>query len=161
MSLLARDFLAPFRRRTAPEARSPLAEAEPAAIRPGVGGRRLTSRFDKRLQRRRRAPVIGAAEGLERRLALAVVTPFDVRFTANDTGDITFAANTIMTAPGDSQRAQLARAGIPDPILGDQILNDDFWEMAYVDIDGDPTTFNSSAADLVLPTDAEVLFAGL
>ena len=72
MSLLTRDFLAPFRRRTAPEARSPLAEAEPAAIRPGVGGRRLTSRFDKRLQRRRRAPVVGAAESLERRLALAV-----------------------------------------------------------------------------------------
>lgn len=48
MSLLTRDFLAPFRRRTAPEARSPLAEAEPAAIRPGVGGRRLTSRFDNR-----------------------------------------------------------------------------------------------------------------
>ena len=92
---------------------------------------------------------------------MAVVTPFDVRFSTNDRGDVTFAANTIMTAPGDSPRAQLARAGIPDPILGDQILNNDFWDMAYVDIDGDPTTFNSSAADLVLPVDAEVLFAGL
>jgi uncharacterized repeat protein (TIGR01451 family) len=161
MSLLSRDFLAPFRRRPAPAARSPVAEAEPTVTRARVGGRGPGSRLAKRLQRRRRAPVVGTAEGLERRLALAVVTPFDVRFTANDTGDITFAANTIMTAPGDTLQAQRARAGIPDPILGDQILNDDFWDMAYVDIDGDPTTFNSSAADLVLPSDAEVLFAGL
>jgi uncharacterized repeat protein (TIGR01451 family) len=157
MSLLARDFLAPFRRRTAPQGRSPLADAEPAAAR----GRAPRNRLGKQPERRRRTCAFGGTERLEQRLALAVVDPFLVRFTANDTGDITFASNTIMTAPGDSDRAQLARAGIPDPVLGDQILNDDFWDMAYVDIDGDPNTFNSSAADLVLPTDAEVLFAGL
>ncbi|NCX99225.1 MAG: DUF11 domain-containing protein, partial [Planctomycetia bacterium] len=143
------------------EARAPLAEVEPAALRSRGAGRGPLNRLANRLRRRRRVSVVGAAESLEQRLALAVVTPFDVRFSTNDTGDVTFAANTIMTAPGDSPRAQLARAGIPDPILGDQILNNDFWDMAYVDIDGDPTTFNSSAADLVLPVDAEVLFAGL
>jgi hypothetical protein len=163
MSLLARDFLAPFRRRPAarptpppaPEARAPLTETKPAR-----GHRRgPKNRLAERLSRRRPTP-LGPAERLERRLALAVVTPFDVRFSANDTGDITFAVNTIMTAPGDSERAQRARDGVPDPVFGDAILNDDFWNMAFVDIDGDPATFNSSAADLVLPTDAEVLFAG-
>jgi hypothetical protein len=54
----------------------------------------------------------GCVERLENRLALAVVSPFDVRFTANDTGDITFAANTIMTAPGDSPEAIAARTAI-------------------------------------------------
>ncbi|MFM7138395.1 MAG: DUF11 domain-containing protein, partial [Planctomycetota bacterium] len=76
MSLLARDFLAPFRRHTAPVARAPLAEAELAATDARAGLRGPANRLAKRLQRRRRAPVVGAAEGLERRLALAVdVTP--------------------------------------------------------------------------------------
>ena len=107
--------------------------------------------------RRRQQRVLEPVERLEQRLPLAVVTPFDVRFTANEAGDITFAANTIMTAPGDSAEAQAARDG-----TGPQnTLNDDYWDMVYVDIDSDPTTFNSSAADLELPADADVLFAGL
>ena len=33
--------------------------------------------------------------------------------------------------------------------------------MTWVDVDGDPATFDSSSADLTLPAGASVLFAGL
>ena len=96
------------------------------------------------------------AEPLERRLALAVTAPFEVRFTTDTTGDITFAANTLMTAPASAGQAAIdAQNGV-----GSKVNNNDF-QMAYVDIDADPTTFNSSAAELVLPSGANVLFAGL
>jgi large repetitive protein len=86
---------------------------------------------------------------------LAVVTPFTVAYSANVIGDITFAANTLMTSPGNSQAAIDARNGV-----GSNRNNDD-WNMAYVDIDSDASTFNSSSAQLVLPAGADVLFAGL
>ncbi len=105
--------------------------------------------------RRSRAPL--ATEQLERRLALAVTTPFTVRFTTNDTGDITFAANTLMTAgpPATPQQIADVQNGV-----GTKLNNNDF-TMTYVDIDSDATTFNSSSSDLVMPAGSEVLFAGL
>jgi uncharacterized repeat protein (TIGR01451 family) len=105
--------------------------------------------------RRNRLRDLEQAERLEDRLALAVVTPFAVAYTTNAIGDITFASNTLMTAPGNSQAAVNARNGV-----GSNLNNDD-WDMAYVDIDGDASTFNSSSAQLVLPAGADVLFAGL
>jgi uncharacterized repeat protein (TIGR01451 family)/fimbrial isopeptide formation D2 family protein len=96
-----------------------------------------------------------ATEQLERRLALAVTTPFTVRYTTNDTGDITFAANTLMTAPASDPAAVNAQNGI-----GSRVANNDF-VMTYVDVDSDPTTFNSSRSDLVMPAGSQVLFAGL
>ena len=98
-----------------------------------------------------------SGEKLEDRLALAVVTPFTPVFAENLTGNISFAANTLMTAPGDSPEAIAARNG-----TGPQnTLNDDYWNMAYVDIDSDTSTFNSSSADLVIPVGANVEFARL
>ncbi|MCX7431729.1 MAG: hypothetical protein NTY17_12140, partial [Planctomycetia bacterium] len=96
-----------------------------------------------------------ASEQLERRLALAVTTPFTVRYTTNDTGDITFAANTLMTAPASDPNAVNAQNGV-----GSKVANNDFI-MTYVDVDSDPTTFNSSRSDLVMPAGSQVLFAGL
>lgn len=117
-----------------------------------------TSRFPtaRRLRRvDRRRPL--SSEQLERRLALAVTTPFTVRFTTNDTGDITFAANTLMTAgpPATLQQIADVQNGV-----GTKLNNNDF-TMTYVDIDSDATTFNSSSSDLVMPAGSEVLFAGL
>jgi uncharacterized repeat protein (TIGR01451 family) len=117
-----------------------------------------TSRFPtaRRLRRvDRRRPL--SSEQLERRLALAVTTPFTVRFTTNDTGDITFAANTLMTAgpPATPQQIADVQNGV-----GTKLNNNDF-TMKYVDIDTDATTFNSSSSDLVMPAGSEVLFAGL
>ncbi|NQW48348.1 MAG: hypothetical protein HQ464_11355 [Planctomycetes bacterium] len=59
----------------------------------------------------RRRPL--AAERLEPRLPLAVTTPFTVRYQTNDTGDITFAANTLTTAPASDPDL----AGPPRPVL--------------------------------------------
>lgn len=44
--------------------------------------------------------------------------------------------------------------------VGAKLNNNDF-TMTYVDVDTDPSTFNSSDSDLVLPAGSEVLFAGL
>ena len=98
-----------------------------------------------------------SGEKLEDRLALAVVTSFTPVFTANLTGNISFAANTLMTAPGNTPEAIAARNG-----TGPQnTLNNDYWNMAYVNIDSDPNTFNASSADLVIPVGANVEFARL
>jgi len=80
---------------------------------------------------------------------------FDPRFSQNVQGDITIAANTIMTCPETDSRCPAARAGTGSA------LNNNQFRMVYVDQDGDPATFNSSTAELVLPDGATVLFAGL
>ena len=85
----------------------------------------------------------------------AVTTPFSVRFTANDTGNTTFAANTLMTASASDPAAQNAQNGV-----GTKLNNNDFI-MTYVDVDTDPSTFNSSISRLNMPAGAQVLFAGL
>jgi uncharacterized repeat protein (TIGR01451 family) len=83
--------------------------------------------------------------------------PFASRFTTNDFGSITFAANTLMTCPDSAPTCASARAGLQGGSLG----NNNGYAMTYVDVDGDSATFNSSTATLSLPQDAFVLFAGL
>ncbi|HEV3236355.1 MAG TPA: hypothetical protein VGZ25_05175 [Gemmataceae bacterium] len=89
----------------------------------------------------------------------SIVTPFTPRFTINDTGDIAIAANTLLTATvGAGRTAQTVANGQNG--VGGVVDNNDF-QMGYVDVDSDPTTFDSSQATLTLPSDATVLFAGL
>jgi uncharacterized repeat protein (TIGR01451 family) len=83
--------------------------------------------------------------------------PFAIRYTTNDAGSITFAANTLMTCPASAPTCPAAQAGTQGGSLG----NNNGYAMTYVDADGLPGTFNSSSADLTLPADAEVLWAGL
>jgi len=83
--------------------------------------------------------------------------PFAVRYTTNDAGSITFAANTLMTCPTSTPTCAAARAGTQTGTLG----NNNGYAMTYVDVDGVAGTFNSSSADLTLPADAFVLWAGL
>ena len=87
---------------------------------------------------------------------LWAVTPFTARFSANDTGDIAIIANTLLTLPDSYPNAAGVRAGV-----GPGSLNNNDYNMTYVDVDHDPTTFNSSTATLSLPQGATVLFAGL
>lgn len=84
-----------------------------------------------------------------------VLTPFQVRYTANLEGDITLIGNSILTCSDSESRCAEARQG-----KGKKLNNNDF-NMVYVDIDGKSETFNSSAATLNLPDGATVLFAGL
>ena len=95
------------------------------------------------------------ADVLEERTLLSVITPFAPRFTANATGDIAIVGNTAMTAPASDPAAVNAQNGV-----GSKLNNNDF-NMAFVDVDSDPTTFDSSSATLSLPAGASVLFAGL
>ena len=81
--------------------------------------------------------------------------PFAPRFSQNVQGTITIAANTLLTCPTSDSRCAAARAG-----TGSALNNNNF-NMTYVDVDSDPSTFNSSSATATVPTDAQVLFAGL
>src|SRR5215475_11761767 len=81
---------------------------------------------------------------------------FGVRYSTNDLGAVTFAANTLMTCPDAATGCAAARAGTATGALG----NNNNYAMTYVDVDGAPTTFDSSSATLSLPAGAFVLFAG-
>ncbi|WP_168222157.1 SdrD B-like domain-containing protein [Aquisphaera giovannonii] len=113
-------------------------------------------RSTRRPRKPARRAIPNAAEArLEPRMMPAVITPFAVRYSSNANGDIVFAANTLMTSPGNTSAAVNARNG-----TGSQVNNNDFSQV-YVDADSDPSTFDSSAANLSLPAGGSVLFAGL
>jgi len=83
-----------------------------------------------------------------------IVRTFTPRYSINAPGDITLLGNTLMTCPGAGQCAQgqAGNGGKPD---------DNDFNMVYVDVDADGTTFSSSTANLALPAGASVLWAGL
>lgn len=86
--------------------------------------------------------------------AAQIARSFTPRFNTQTAGDITLIGNTLMTCVAGGQCAG-AQAG------GNGNVNNQNFTMAYVDVDGDPTTFASSTATLSLPPGATVLFAGL
>lgn len=84
--------------------------------------------------------------------------PFAPRFAANTQGDITIAANGLLSCVTNEPICPAARNGTATPISA---ANNNARVMTYVDVDGDPATFDSSEASLAMPTGARVLFAGL
>jgi uncharacterized repeat protein (TIGR01451 family) len=113
--------------------------------------------------RRRMCFLVIAATGL---LALAppgasaAPRPFEQRFSTNDTGDITIAANTLMTCMTTEGQCAGAQAGTATGAA----LNNNAYVMQYVNTDtanAPVPVFNSSTADLVLPPGATVLKAML
>lgn len=99
-------------------------------------------------------------------LLLALVSPsgahaadraFASRYAANDNGDIAIAANTTMTCPLAALGCAAAQAGQDN---GPVAPTNNSFQMAYVDVDADPSTFSSSRSTLSLPTGSTVLFAG-
>jgi len=83
-----------------------------------------------------------------------VIRPFAPRFNTMDRGDILLAGNTLTTCRSGDAGCAAAQNG-----QGGSANNN--WVMQHVDIDGDPSTFNSSRAALALPAGASVLWAGL
>jgi uncharacterized repeat protein (TIGR01451 family) len=83
--------------------------------------------------------------------------PITPRFIANAKGDLVQTGNTLMTCPLSAPTCASARDG---SATGSD-SNNNSYAMEYVDVDADPSTFNSSTAGLTLPAGAEVLFAGL
>lgn len=84
--------------------------------------------------------------------------PFAPRFSQNAQGDIVIAANTLLSCVASEPACPDARAGMSSPVTGG---NNNARVMTYVDVDANPATFSSSSAQLALPADARVLFAGL
>ncbi|HEY8719908.1 Ig-like domain-containing protein [Pengzhenrongella sp.] len=85
--------------------------------------------------------------------AAAVTDPFTQVFATSTTGDIQIRGNTVLSCLDGASACATARAGR-------RATNNTFF-MDYVDVDGDPLTFNSSTARVDVPAGGSVLFAAL
>ena len=82
---------------------------------------------------------------------------FPERYNVNAAGDLVITGNTLMTCPTSASTCAEAQRGGGTSSR----FNNNSYSMVMVDIDTDPTTVNSSSADLQIPEGAPVLFAGL
>jgi len=83
---------------------------------------------------------------------------FSLRYSNNVNGEIVKAGNTIVRCPNDTVDPTLNR-NCDRSNAGTLAANNNSFDMQWVDVDGDPSTFDSSSADLTLS--GRVLFAGL
>ena len=83
---------------------------------------------------------------------------FAPRFSTNTQGNIAIAANSIESCLDALAVCANVRNAVGGAISGN---NNNQRTMTWVDVDGDPATFDSSSAELTLPVGASVLFAGL
>jgi uncharacterized repeat protein (TIGR01451 family) len=94
--------------------------------------------------------------------------PFSPRYTTTARGSLVLVSNNILTSsnvapPGYTKMPASAPAINelpPGTGTGDSVKNDKYVG-AHIDIDSDPSTPNSSSADLALPTCNTIAFAGL
>ncbi len=105
-----------------------------------------------------RALVAAALALLAMPAAAQADRPFSGRFSANTQGDITIAANSIESCLDALPVCANVRNAVGGAVSRN---NNNDQTVTWVDTDGDPATFDSSSADLTLPTGASVLFAGL
>ncbi len=87
-------------------------------------------------------------------LPAVAATTYRIAFQTNENGGILTVGNNLLTCPDSDADCAAARSG-------SNTLNNNAFVMTNLDADADPTTFNSSSAQLTLPSDAVVLFAGL
>lgn len=87
-------------------------------------------------------------------LVSAADRPFARRYVINTEGDMVLVGNTLTSCPTGAANCATARAG-------GAYNNNSFNPMAYVDVDSDSSTFNSSEADLNMLAGSTVRFAGL
>ena len=97
---------------------------------------------------------IGAGQPAE----AAVIRGFTTRFTTNTTGAIVMTGNTLLTCPTSATNCVAARAG-KAPTLATNDNNN--FVMAFVDVDNDASTFNSSRNTLPVPPTGTIAWAGL
>jgi gliding motility-associated-like protein len=88
--------------------------------------------------------------------AAQVITPFTIRYQATQKGGIRYVSNTATTC-ASSAACTNAKAEVPPAGTS----SDNGFNAAYVDIDSDGTTFQSSSDSLALPTCSEISWAGL
>jgi hypothetical protein len=88
-------------------------------------------------------------------LSAQLITPFTIRYQVTQKGGIRFVSNTSVTCSGGgcgTGRVEVPPAGTS---------TDNGFTAAYVDIDGDATTFSSSSDSLNLPSCSQISWAGL
>ena len=87
-----------------------------------------------------------------------VTVPFTVRYQRNLKGDMTMISNSIVNRQDSSNGPN-----VPYNLLGSASEYNDNFNMRYIDIDSDPSTFSSSSATLQLPTTGcnKIVYAGL
>jgi gliding motility-associated-like protein len=85
-----------------------------------------------------------------------VITPFTIRYQTTQKGGIRYISNTAVSCNGGGG-CNTARAENPPAGTG----TDNGFTAAYVDIDGDASTFQSSSDSLDLASCSEILWAGL
>ncbi|MDP9260173.1 MAG: DUF11 domain-containing protein [Actinomycetota bacterium] len=103
--------------------------------------------------------LIGAAQASAAVSPTPIVRPFAVRYAINTNGDIAMASNTLLTCKTGDVETQ-SHVGCGD-VQNGGVGDDNYFNMQYVDVDQDATTFDSSSANLSIPAGATVLFAGL
>src|SRR5262249_33673754 len=79
-------------------------------------------------------------------IAPAVVTLFNVRFSVNTTGDTVVLGNTLETASTVGNPGRTAQDVINAQNGTGAFVNNNDWNTVYVDVDGNPATFDSSRA---------------
>jgi uncharacterized repeat protein (TIGR01451 family) len=94
--------------------------------------------------------------------ASAATRAFTPAFTANVNGDIMLRGNSMMTCPSPATFSAGSSSLTCGAVQGGTKngANNNF-DMAYVDIDSNPATFDSSSATVTIPPGATVLYAGL
>ncbi len=85
-----------------------------------------------------------------------VIVPFIKRFEVTQRGGLVLVANNMLTCNGG---ASCTSGQGEVPPAGSSVDND--FTSAYIDVDGDASTFSSSKADMNLPACSKVSFAGL
>ncbi|UPQ80493.1 T9SS type B sorting domain-containing protein [Flavobacterium azooxidireducens] len=87
-----------------------------------------------------------------------VPVPFTVRYERNLKGDMTLISNGIVNRQHNSNGPN-----VPYNEVGNSSQYNDNFDMRYIDIDGDPSTFSSSSASLILPASGcnKIVYAGL
>ena len=85
-----------------------------------------------------------------------IMVPFVKRYGVTQRGELVMVSNSILTCNGGASCTS-AENEVPPSGTSD---NNGF-NSAYIDIDGDPTTWSSSSANLNLSTCSKVTFAGL
>jgi uncharacterized repeat protein (TIGR01451 family) len=103
--------------------------------------------------------LIGAAQASAAVSPTPIVRPFAVRYAINTNGDIAMASNTLLTCKTGDVETQ-SHVGCGD-VQNGGVGDDNYFDMQYVDVDQNATTFDSSSANLSIPAGATVLFAGL
>ncbi|MFN3392542.1 MAG: hypothetical protein ACK40N_12375 [Meiothermus ruber] len=86
-----------------------------------------------------------------------VVRNFTSRYSTNTQGDILLIGNTLMTCSTSGTNGSQC----VNTQNGSGSLYNNNFTMIYVDVDSDTSTFNSSSANLTLPSGASILWAGL